>query len=204
MNLKKEHQDIFNNLDPKERETVRKMLERIDVIASKDKSKSNVYQFILDLQESLRQNAEKWLSITFKGIFGLMLILAIQSILCTAFGGCSWNDWFYNNIYLAELYGNNIFYGIVYLLFKAGVFSVGIYICAWVFTTVGLWLFECSGNKGYSYADARHQLFDYLKCREKYANLNGFDIRKEREEMKKWAKTNPNYRFHGRVMNRND
>ena len=148
MKLKKEYQDILNNLELTEKETILKMLERIDAVVKKDnyENKSRVYQIIKLVHISLKENSRKWIVNTFKLVFAFTLVFTIQAILCTQFDWRPWSEWFYNDIYLVAFNEDNILKILIQLVFNAGVFSIVVYVCVRALVAVGLLLFKSNSN----------------------------------------------------------
>lgn len=200
MKLKKEHREILNQLDPEEKKTVLEILERTDAVISKEEKKQKAYEFIRTCRESLKHNFLEWFVLTYVLAFVLMVFLSIYNIRCTAGNAHILNAWSYE-FYLENLRGHNPFYGLWQIMIVSGQLSFWVYVLAWIYSAIGFFVLDNIHAK--SWAETRWMLFDYLNCREQYANLNGFDVRKEREEIEKWAKSNRNYHFYGTARNKN-
>ena len=200
MKLKKEHREILNQLDPEEKKTVLEILERTDAVISKEEKKQKAYEFIRTCRESLKRNFLEWFVLTYVLAFVLMVLLSIHNIRCAAGNAHILNAWSYE-FYLENLRGHNLFYGLLQIMIVSGQLSFWVYVLAWIYSAIGFFVLDNIHAK--SWAETRWMLFDYLNCREQYANLDGFDVRKEREEIEKWAKTNCNYHFYGTARNKN-
>lgn len=200
MKLKKEHREILNQLDPEEKKTVLEILERTDAVISKEEKKQKAYEFIRTCRESLKRNFLEWFVLTYVLAFVLMVLLSIHNIRCAAGNAHILNAWSYE-FYLENLRGHNLFYGLLQIMIVSGQLSFWVYVLAWIYSAIGFFVLDNIHAK--SWAETRWMLFDYLNCREQYANLDGFDVRKEREEIEKWAKSNCNYHFYGTARNKN-
>ena len=200
MKLKKEHREILNQLDPEEKKTVLEILERTDAVISKEEKKQKAYEFIRTCRESLKRNFLEWFVLTYVLAFVLMVLLSIHNIRCAAGNAHILNAWSYE-FYLENLRGHNLFYGLLQIMIVSGQLSFWVYVLAWIYSAIGFFVLDNIHAK--SWAETRWMLFDYLNCREQYANLNEFDVRKEREEIEKWAKSNCNYHFYGTAKNKN-
>ena len=200
MELKKEYREILNQLDPEEKRTVLGILEKTDAVISKEKKKQKAYEFVHTVRESLKHNFLEWFVLTYVLAFVLMVFLSIHNIRCAAGSAHILNAWSYE-FYLENLRGHNLFYGLWQIIIVSGQFSILVYILAWVYSAIGFFVINSIHAK--SWAETRWMFFDYLNCREQYASLDGFDVRKEREEMRKWAKSNRNYHFYGSARNKN-
>ena len=198
MKLKKEHREILNQLDPEEKKTVLEILERTDAVISKEEKKQKAYEFIRTCRESLKRNFLEWFVLTYVLAFVLMVLLSIHNIRCAAGNAHILNAWSYE-FYLENLRGHNPFYGLWQIMIVSGQLSFLVYVLAWIYSAIGFFVINNIRIK--SWAETRWMLFDYLNCREQYANLDGFDVRKEREEIEKWAKSNCNYHFDGTARN---
>ena len=200
MKLKKEHREILNQLDPEEKKTVLEILERTDAVISKEEKKQKAYEFIRTCRESLKRNFLEWFVLTYVLAFVLMVLLSIHNIRCAAGNAHILNAWSYE-FYLENLRGHNLFYGLLQIMIVSGQLSFWVYVLAWIYSAIGFFVLDNIHAK--SWAETRWIPFDYLNCREQYANLDGFDVRKEREEIEKWAKSNCNYHFYGTARNKN-
>lgn len=200
MKLKKEHREILNQLDPEEKKTVLEILERTDAVISKEEKKQKAYEFIRTCRESLKRNFLEWFVLTYVLAFVLMVLLSIHNIRCAAGNAHILNAWSYE-FYLENLRGHNLFYGLLQIMIVSGQLSFWVYVLAWIYSAIGFFVLDNIHAK--SWAETRWMLFDYLNCREQYANLDGFDVRKEREEIEKWTKSNCNYHFYGTAKNKN-
>lgn len=200
MKLKKEHREILNQLDPEEKKTVLEILERTDAVISKEEKKQKAYEFIRTCRESLKRNFLEWFVLTYVLAFVLMVLLSIHNIRCAAGNAHILNAWSYE-FYLENLRGHNLFYGLLQIMIVSGQLSFWVYVLAWIYSAIGFFVLDNIHAK--SWAETRWMLFDYLNCREQYANLDGFDVKKEREEIEKWAKSNCNYHFYGTARNKN-
>lgn len=200
MELKKEYREILNQLDPEEKRTVLGILEKADAVISKEKKKQKAYEFVHTVRESLKHNFLEWFVLTYVLAFVLMVFLSIHNIRCAAGSAHILNAWSYE-FYLENLMGHNLFYGLWQIIIVSGQFSILVYILAWVYSAIGFFVINNIHTK--SWAETRWMFFDYLNCREQYASLDGFDVRKEREEIEKWAKSNHNYHFYGSARNKN-
>lgn len=200
MKLKKEHREILNQLDLEEKKTVLEILERTDAVISKEEKKQKAYEFIRTCRESLKHNFLEWFVLTYVLAFVLMVFLSIHNIRCAAGNAHILNAWSYE-FYLENLRGHNPFYGLWQIVIVSGQLSFWVYVLAWIYSAIGFFVLDNIHAK--SWAETRWMLFDYLNCREQYANLNEFDVRKEREEIEKWAKSNCNYHFYGTAKNKN-
>ena len=200
MKLKKDHREILNQLDPEEKKTVLEILERTDAVISKEEKKQKAYEFIRTCRESLKHNFLEWFVLTYVLAFVLMVLLSIHNIRCATGNAHILNAWSYE-FYLENLRGHNPFYGLWQIMIVSGQLSFWVYVLAWIYSAIGFFVLDNIHAK--SWAETRWMLFDYLNCREQYANLDGFDVRKEREEIEKWAKSNCNYHFYGTARNKN-
>lgn len=200
MELKKEYREILNQLDPGEKKTVLEILERTDAVISKEKKKQKAYEFVRVVRESLKRNFLEWFVLTYVLAFVLMVFLSIHNIRCAAGNAHILNAWSYE-FYLENLRGHNPFYGLWQIMIVSGQLSFWVYVLAWIYSAIGFFVLDNIHAK--SWAETRWMFFDYLNCREQYANLDGFDVRKEREEIEKWAKSNCNYHFYGTAKNKN-